>query len=401
MAVTHQPLRIAHVITRLINGGADENTVISCNQAVRIGHSVMLVHGAQTRPEILAAADPRVEMVCLPSLVQPVAPLSDMRALRGLLSTFRRQRPHVVHTHTSKAGILGRLAARAARVPVLVHGVHIVPFVNVGRVERQAYLTAERAVQGMTHAFVDVSPALRDMCVEAGVGPPERHHVVPSGFDLSLFRNATGPEDWRELLRLQPDDPRPPIVLMLAVFEPRKRHLECLESLPKIVARFPEARFVFAGDGRLRGEIEARIRTLGLERNVVLTGFHPHPERLIALADVCLLASAREGLPRVLVQYLAGGRPVVAADLPSIEEVLRDGVNGLVVRSNLEDLADTVIVLLEDPARRAELARGAAATELSDWDAVRMGERLEAIYADVLRERMPQRAPRRQEAFTS
>jgi glycosyltransferase involved in cell wall biosynthesis len=116
---------------------------------------------------------------------------------------------------------------------------------------------------------------------------------------------------------------------------------------------------------------------------------------------VCLLASAREGLPRVLVQYLAGGRPVVAADLPSIEEVLRDGVNGLVVRSNLEDLADTVIVLLEDPARRAELARGAAATELSDWDAVRMGERLEAIYADVLRERMPQRAPRRQEAFTS
>lgn len=401
MVATHRPLRIAHVITRLINGGADENTVISCNQAVRVGHSVMLVHGAQTRPEILAAVDPRVEIVCLPSLVQPVAPLSDMRALRGLLSTFRRHRPHVVHTHTSKAGILGRLAARAASVPILVHGVHIVPFVNVSRVERHAYLTAERAVQGMTHAFVDVSPALRDMCVEAGVGSPERHHVVPSGFDLSLFRNATEPEDWRDLLRLQPDDPRPPIVVMLAVFEPRKRHLECLESLPRIVARFPEARFVFAGDGRLRGGIEARIRTLGLERNVVLTGFHAHPEQLIALADVCMLASAREGLPRVLVQYLAGGRPVVAADLPSMGEVLRDGVNGLVVGPDLEDLADAVIALLDDPARRAELARAAAATELSDWDAVRMGERLEAVYADVLRELMPQRAPGRREAVTS
>ena len=401
MVATHRPLRIAHVITRLINGGADENTVISCNQAVRVGHSVMLVHGAQTRPEILAAVDPRVEIVCLPSLVQPVAPLSDMRALRGLLSTFRRHRPHVVHTHTSKAGILGRLAARAASVPILVHGVHIVPFVNVSRVERHAYLTAERAVQGMTHAFVDVSPALRDMCVEAGVGSPERHHVVPSGFDLSLFRNATEPEDWRDLLRLQPDDPRPPIVVMLAVFEPRKRHLECLESLPRIVARFPEARFVFAGDGRLRGGIEARIRTLGLERNVVLTGFHAHPEQLIALADVCMLASAREGLPRVLVQYLAGGRPVVAADLPSMGEVLRDGVNGLVVGPDLEDLADAVIALLDDPARRAELARAAAATELSDWDAVRMGERLDAVYADVLRELMPQRPPGRREAVTS
>ena len=153
----------------------------------------MLVHGAEARTEILAAVDPRVEIVGLPSLVQPIAPLSDMRALRGLVATFRRHRPDVVHTHTSKAGILGRLAARAASVPVLVHGVHIVPFDNVGRLERRAYLTAERSVQGMTHAFIDVSPAMRDLCVQAGVGSPERHHLVPSGFDLSLFRRATSP----------------------------------------------------------------------------------------------------------------------------------------------------------------------------------------------------------------
>jgi glycosyltransferase involved in cell wall biosynthesis len=396
-----QPLRIAHVITRLINGGADENTVISCNQAVRSGHFVMLVHGAQTRPEILAAVDARVEIVELPSLVRPIAPLSDMRALGDLVRTFRRYKPDVVHTHTSKAGILGRLAGRAARVPVLVHGVHIVPFVNVGRLERHAYLTAERAVQGMTHAFIDVSPAMRDLCVKAGVGSPERHHVVPSGFDLSLFRNAAKPEDWRDLLRLGPDDPRPPVVVVLAVFETRKRHLECLERLPEIVARFPEVRFVFAGDGRLRNDIEARIRTLGIERNVVLTGFHPHPEQLIALADLCLLASAREGLPRVVMQYLAGGRPVIATDLPSIGDVLRDDVNGLVVRSDLEGLGDAVVTLLDDPARRARLARGAATTELSEWDAARMGERLEAVYADVVRGRVPQRLPGRREAVTS
>jgi glycosyltransferase involved in cell wall biosynthesis len=400
MTGTHQPLRIAHVITRLINGGADENTVISCNQAVRSGHSVMLVHGAQTRPEILAAVDARVEIVEVHSLVRPIATLGDTRALGDLVRTFRRHGPDVVHTHTSKAGILGRLAARAARVPVLVHGVHIVPFANVGRLERHAFLAAERAVQGMTHAFIDVSPAMRDLCIRAGVGSLERHYVVPSGFDLSLFRNAIEPADWRDLLRLRPDDPRPPIVVMLAVFEPRKRHLECLESFPRIVARFPEARFVFAGDGELRSDIEARIRTLGIERNVVLTGFHPHPEQLIALADVCLLASSREGLPRVLMQYLAGGRPVVAADLPSIDEVLRHEVNGLIIRSDLEGLADAVIRLLEDPARRTRLARGAAATPLSEWDAPRMGERLEAVYADVIR-RMPQRMPRRREVVTS
>jgi glycosyltransferase involved in cell wall biosynthesis len=401
MAGTHRPLRIAHVITRLMNGGADENTVISCNQAVRSGHSVMLVHGAQRRPEILAAVDPRVEIVEVHSLVRPIAPLGDTRALGDLVRTFHRHGPDVVHTHTSKAGILGRLAARAARVPVLVHGVHIVPFANVGRLERHAYLAAERAVQGMTHAFIDVSSAMRDLCLEAGIGSPERHHVVPSGFDLTLFRNATEPADWRDLLRLRPDDPRPPVVVMLAVFEPRKRHRECLESFPRIVARFPEARFLFAGDGELRSDIEARVRTLGIERNVVLTGFHPRPEQLIALADVCLLTSSREGLPRVLMQYLAGGRPVVAADLASIDEVLHHEVNGLIVRSDLEGLADAVIGLLDDSARRARLARGAAATPLSEWDASRMGERLAAVYADVIRERMPQRMTRQQEVLTS
>jgi glycosyltransferase involved in cell wall biosynthesis len=396
-----EPLRIAHVITRLINGGADENTVISCNHAVRSGHSVVLVHGAQTRPEILAAVDPRVEIVELRALVQPIAPLRDVKALGDLVRIFRRHRPDVVHTHTSKAGILGRLAAGAARVPVLVHGVHIVPFVNVRRFERYAYLTAERAVQQMTHAFIDVSPAVRDLCISAGVGSPERHHVVPSGFDLPRFRKANEPDDWRELLRLRPDEARPPVIVMLAVFEARKRHLECLESFPRIVARFPEVRFIFVGDGRLRGQIEARIRTLGLERNVVLTGFHPHPERLIALADICLLASEREGLPRVLMQYLAGGKPVIVPALLSIDVVLRHDVNGLIVRPDLRDLADAVVALLADPARRAELARGAAATELSEWDAERMGERLEAVYADVIRERVPQRTARRQEAFTS
>jgi glycosyltransferase involved in cell wall biosynthesis len=397
-----QPLRIAHVITRLINGGADENTVISCNHAVRSGHDVILVHGAQTQPEILATVDARVKILELPSLVHPIAPLGDVKALGDLVRIFRRLRPDVVHTHTSKAGILGRLAARAARVPVVVHGVHIVPFVNVGRLETFAYLTAERAVQGMTHAFIDVSPGMRDLCVEAGVGAPERHHVVESGFDLSRFRDARQPEDWRELLRLASDDPPPPVVVMLAVFEARKRHLELLERLPRIAARFPEVRFVLAGDGKLRNAIDARVKTLGIERNVVLTGFHQHPEQLIALADICLLASAREGLARVVMQYLAGGKPVIATDLPCIDDVLRHDVNGLVVRSDdLDGLADAVISLLEDDARRARLARGAATTQLSEWDAARMGERLEAVYADVIRERVPQRLPGSREAVAS
>ena len=133
-----------------------------------------------------------MEILELPSLVHPIAPLSDVKALRDLVRTFRRLTPDVVHTHTSKAGILGRLAARAASVPVVVHGVHIVPFVNVGRLETFVYLTAERAAQGVTHAFIDVSPGMRDLCVRAGVGAPERHHVIQSGFDAVSFSRMRG-----------------------------------------------------------------------------------------------------------------------------------------------------------------------------------------------------------------
>ena len=255
----------------------------------------------------------------------------------------------------------------------------------------------------MTHAFVDVSPAMPgSVCQSRGRlsrAPPRCPVRLRS---VSLSGTRAEPEDWRDLLQLEPDDStaagrRDACRLRGAQAALRNAWRDSRGSWPASLRSASSSR----GTARSGSDIEARIRTLGIERNVVLTGFHPHPEQLIALADVCLLASAREGLPRVLMQYLAGGRPVVAADLPCIDDVLRHGVNGLVVGSDLDGLADAVVALLDDPARRARLARGAAATDLSEWDAARMGERLEAVYADVIRERMPRRMPRRREALTS
>jgi glycosyltransferase involved in cell wall biosynthesis len=381
---TGRPLRIAHVITRLLNGGADENTVLSCNHAARAGHDVTLIHGADTNDEILAKVDPRVRIVLLSNLVQPVKPSSDVRALVDLVRLFRRLRPDVVHTHTSKAGILGRIAARAVRTPVIVHGVHIVPFWNVGRGEALTYRTLERAVAQTTDAFIDVSSGMRDLCLAAGVGAAEQHHVIPSGFDLRRFRDARRPDDWRELLALRPQEPAPPVLVMVSAFEPRKRHLEFLQEFPKVIDRFPNVRLVLAGDGKLRGAIENRVAALGMGSNVILTGFHPRPERLIAIADICVLASMREGLPRVVMQYLAGSKPVVASDLPGLHEVVTDDVNGLITPpGDMTALAGAIIELLEGDARRSRLALGAATTDLSEWDAEWMGARVEAVYRNV------------------
>jgi glycosyltransferase involved in cell wall biosynthesis len=393
----NRPLRIAHVITRLLNGGADENTVLSCNHAARAGHDVTLVHGAHSDPEILEKVDARVEIVALPSLLRCVSPLRDVRALGQLVWTFRRLRPDVVHTHTSKAGILGRFAARAGGVPAVVHGVHnTVPFVGFGRFETVAYLTAERAVQRLTHAFIDISASVRDLYISAGIGTTERHHIIRSGFDVRRFRRASPPEDWRDLLRLRRDESRPAVILLLAALAPHKRQLELLESFPRVVARYPDVRLILAGNGELRGPIETRIKTLRLDRNVVLTGFYRHPEQLIALADICLLTSMREGgAPRAVVQYLAGGKPVVAARLPGLEEAVSDGINGVITPSgDLDALIDAAIALLEDGVIRARLARGAAETNLSAWDAELMGEQVQAVYREVLATRNGRRSLR-------
>ncbi len=361
MAVTHQPLRIAHAITRLINGGADENTVISCNGAVRRGHSVMLVHGAETRTEILAAVDPRVEIVGLPSLVQPIAPLSDMRALRGLVATSpppqarRRPHPHQQGGHPRASGCTGREGARprARRAHRAV---------RQRRSSRAARVPHGGAVgPGDDARFHRRQPRDAGSVCPAGVGSPERHYVVPWGSTCPCSAMRPKPEDWRDLLRLQPDDPRPPIVVMLAVFEPRKRHLECLESFPSIVAGFPEVRLVFAGDGRLRGEIEARIRTHGLERNVVLTGFHPHPEQPTPLRNWPARVRARgAGAVPCKTSRAAGPRsrrtsPRSRGAAPWRERAL--------VGSDLEDLADAVIAFSTIPrapglqARRQQTSR--------------------------------------------
>jgi glycosyltransferase involved in cell wall biosynthesis len=378
-------LRIAHVITRLINGGADENTVHSCNWAAQGGHDVILLHGETVQPEIIAKVDPRVELIGVPGLTRSISPVSDMRALLALTRRFRALNADIVHTHTSKAGILGRFAAWGAGVPAIVHGVHIVPFVNVGVGERFAYLALERLAAPVTSAFISVSEGIRDLYLSAGVGHPDKHYVVHSGFDLNRFRNARPPDDWRDLLRLTPDAPRPPVLLMIAAFEPRKRHTEFLDVFKKVAVRLPDAVLVLAGDGPLRSIVESRAKWLGLERQVVFTGYRDDPERLIALADLCLLCSMREGLPRVVMQYLAGGKPCVACDLPGLREVLRPGINGVITPADdLAAMADAIAAILEDRTRLACLVQGAAATNLSSWDAKLMGKRIDAIYREAL-----------------
>lgn len=377
-------LRIVHVITRLLRAGSEENTIATCLGQVEAGHEVTILHGPEHDPRHRSQIGDRIRLVEQASLVHPISPVTDLQAVRDMVRTFRALKPDVVHTHQSKAGLIGRLAARIAGTPKIVHGVHIVPFLNVGLRQRLVYLAAERLAARYTHAFINVSAGMRDACLAAGVGRPDNHFVVYSGMKLDAFRSARPPEDWRGLLGVAPDAPKPPVVLMLAALEERKRHVELIEAFGPVVARIPDIRLVFAGEGPHRAAVEAAAARSGFAANIRLLGFHSRPAELIALADLCVLTSMREGLPRVVVQYLAAGRPTVVTEVPGIAEIVTHGRDSIVTDAvDLGDTARAIEALLTEPERLAAMTAAARAVDVSAWEERSLVEGVEAVYRKI------------------
>jgi glycosyltransferase involved in cell wall biosynthesis len=380
--VVEPGLKIAHIITRMIRGGADENTMLSCNAFAERGHDVTLLCGGEVEAEMLARAHPRVQTIRVPSLVRPINPIADAAALIALRQRLQALRPDIIHTHTSKAGILGRAASIRMRSSAVIHGIHILPFVNVGAAQRLIYLGLERALARATDQFVSVSAGMRDIAVAHGLGGADRHHVVASGMDIAAFQKmATGGRAFAP-----GNDNRAFRVLYLANYEARKQHARLIDEIAAQAARFSDTTFLLAGQGREQAALQDMVQRRGLAQRVKVLGFVEATSELIASADLCLYCSEREGLPRAVIQYCATGRPVVAFHLPGIEAVIRHGHNGyLCPQGDFIDLFARIRALLDDPEARKRMAANAAAVDLSEWGAERMYLRLNEIYRSALR----------------
>lgn len=377
-------MHIVHILTRLLRAGSEENTIATCLWQARNGHRVTVVHGPDPDPYWQEAYGSQIAFSEASELLHPIRPLQDLRAVRQMKVLLRQLQPDVIHTHQSKAGIIGRLAASAVPQALTVHGIHIIPFDGVNRFKRMLYIACEKAAARRTDLFIAVSRSVGEAYVEEEIC--RRVEPVYSGMDLSPFRHADLPPDWPHLLGVPENaQPRPPVVLMLAAFELRKRHQAFLKAFAGLRAEIPDVRLLFAGTGPHEDEVRATVARLGLEERVVFCGYRSDPQALIALADLCILTSEREGLPRVVVQYIASGRPVIVADLPGIEEIVQDGVNGLI--SDPEDMRDTAVKLrdlLLDRTALQRLAQGARATDVSGWELDRLGARTTELYEQAL-----------------
>jgi glycosyltransferase involved in cell wall biosynthesis len=353
-------MRVTHVITRLIVGGAQENTLASVTGLRRIpGLDVNLISGPATGPEgslePLCAGQPGMLML-LPELVRPVHPWKDGLAFRKMAGMFRRTSPDIVHTHSGKAGILGRWAASRAGVRTIIHTVHGPSFGDFqGAFANGLFRFAERSSAKITTHFVVVADAMKVQYLAAGIGTPAQYTRIFSGIDLDPFLAATNDLELRARFGLEPDDV---VIGKIARLFKLKGHDDLFAIAPSLLQECPRVKFLLVGDGVWRQRFEAKAEALRLRKHFVFTGLVP-PERvpaLVGIMDVLVHLSSREGLARALPQAMAAGRPVVAYDCDGAREVCLDNSTGfLVALGDLGCLRQRLVELAQNPALRERL----------------------------------------------
>jgi glycosyltransferase involved in cell wall biosynthesis len=371
-------IKVLHVITRFV-AGAGGNTLLSALGADR-GRYDVWVAGSPGGPLWERAERRGVMTVKLARLCAVVAPLDDLAVLFHLVRLIRRERFTVVHTHSTKAGFLGRLAAWLCRTPVIVHTIHGFPshdFMSWRR--RRVYLALERLVRPMTHEFLAVAPEVAREAVEKRLSPPGAISVVPSAIELDEIPDRRDP-GVRDQLGIPSDVP---LVGTVGRLDFQKAPLDFVRMAALVGAAHPGARFVMVGEGELLDEARAEARRLGVD--VTFTGYRPDAARIVACFDVFVVSSLYEGLGRALSEALASGRPVVATAVNGVIDMVEPGSTGLLVPPAApESLAHNVVWLLEHPDAARRMGEAARARARRIFEPTLMCRLIEQTYARLL-----------------
>ncbi len=382
-------MRIAHIITRLIIGGAQENTLFNVDDQHHLFHDeVCLITGPGLGPE--GSLEPKarargLDLRVLPELRRSLNPLQDWSCLRAIRRAFADFAPQLVHTHSSKAGILGRLAAHQLGIPA-VHTIHGASF-HYGQnlLAKTAYKWAERRAARWCQHYISVCDAMTNQYVQAGIARREKFTTVYSGMDVDHFLTPRrDPATLRRELELSPTD----IVLgKVARLFHLKGHEYLIEAAPQVVEAVPNVRFLLVGDGILKAEFQSRIAELGLTKHFVFAGLVA-PEAVgdyLHAMDVVVHTSVWEGLARVLPQGSIAGKPVISFAIDGAPEVCVPEETGLLVEPrNIPQLAEAMIRLAQDAALRQRLGATGKERFTEQFRHQNMTRQIREVYARVL-----------------
>ncbi len=389
------PWKVIHIITRLDGGGSAQNTLLTAIGHDRTRFESLVVAGQagqwddqggdqatdQSRRRLEVAG---VRCLLVPSLTREIHPIKDLATLVILITLLRREKPALVHTHTSKAGVLGRLAAWLAGVPLVVHTSHgHVFYGHFGLLASWIFLQVERLLaRGTTH-LIALTEAERDEHLAEGVGRADRFSVVPSGIDLERFRRMVGLFGRRAPGMTCPPDAI--VVGSVGWLTEVKGHRFLIEALARLKPHHPRLHVVIVGSGRLREEYRALAEKLGVGDAVHLLGERQDVPDCLAAMDLFVLPSLNEGMGRALVEAMAAGRPVVASNVGGIPAIVEDRRTGLLVPpGDVVALAAAIDELLRRPDIAQALGTAASESIGARFGAQAMVQAVEAVYETVL-----------------
>ena len=387
--------KVIHIITRFDKGGSAENTFLTLRGLDRSKYDLTLIMGAldesnredrewkSVQANLSEAEKAGVRIIPLPGLIRNLHPGCDVKAFFGLLRILHEEKPHIVHTHTSKAGFLGRWAAWLCRVPVIIHTPHGHVFWGYfGPWKTRCFVLLERWTARITRTIVTLTPQERDDHLRFRIAPEEKFAVIHSGVDLPLFDAA--PHD-RFKIRAELDIPPDHLIIGTAGrLTPVKGHIHLLEAAVKILATRPDTTFVFLGEGELKMRLLEQAEALGVANKVRFPGWRPDVAAVMSVFDVFVLPSLNEGMGRVLIEAMALSMPIVASRIGGIKDLVTNGGNGMLVPpGDAAAIASAVLALLGNDQKR--LAMGSEGRRMAgNYSAQRMVKKIEALYDQLL-----------------
>ena len=382
-------IKVAHIIARMITGGADENTLFTIEGLNKEKYEIDLITGEEFNKDILnKVKNHPFDIIQIKGLKWKLNFLHDPIVLLKLIKLLKGKHYDIVHTHTTKAGILGRIAARIVGVPVIVHGLHGSTFeaFNSGLLNWLLFLF-ERLTGRFTDAYVSVSGVLSEKYIERGIGKKENYHTVYSGMELEIFYGVRGKINCRKKRGELGIDAGDFVIGNVARLETRKGHQFLLDAFKNVVGeqKYSQVKLLIIGEGNKRKYLENYVKELNLEDKVIFTGYREDVEELMALMDIFVLTSLREGLPRVLVQAAAVGMPSIAFNVDGVPEIIKDNYNGFLVKvKDVEQLENRIVKYMNN--KELVLLHGQKGREFIEnkWSIKGMIDRIDKIYQDLV-----------------
>jgi glycosyltransferase involved in cell wall biosynthesis len=382
-----QRVKVLHLITYFpIFHGAQENTCLTVNYHDKSQYDVWL--GTQPGGSLLPSVQSDVHVALVPHLQRAVHPIKDARAFWEIYRLCRRERFTIMHTHISKAGVLGRLAAWAARTPVIIHTVHTISFqASESKWVNRFYLWLEKLCAPVTDRFLVVSQLNTQKHLEARIGKPEQYQVVYSGIDVErLQARRYGPETVRANFGI-PANHR--LIVWIGRLAYQKDPQNFVRAAAQVCQALPDVTCLMVGDGPLRADVEALIESLGMRGRIIITGFRDDAPEILSAASLLGHSSRFEGMGRVISEAMLLGIPVAGTAVDGVVEAIESGVRGGVLSppEQPEQLAAAMRRLLEDRAFVEQLTTEGKTWAWARFDAREMVRQIEAIYAEELRQR--------------